>query len=321
MDFPRYRGFNLPYASFMHRTRDPIEDDFRWIADWGFDFVRLPLTYVKWIRNDDPFDIDESWLEYVDRCVDLAAKYSLHIDINFHRGPGYCTNHEYHEKFSLWHDKEALDAFCLHWEVFARRYKGIDSSALSFNLLNEPSGCDHGSHERVMRAAVQAIRAIDPDRLIILDGIAWGTVALPELADLDVVQSCRAYYPLGVSHFRAEWEDPGTWPVPEWPGHYQGGLWDRSALEEFYQPFIELKRQGVAVHCGEGGASNKTPHAVVLAWLRDNLDVFREHGIGWALWNFRGPFGIINSRRTDVDYEDFHGLKLDRELLNLLQAY
>ena len=26
---------------------------------------------------------------------------------------------------------------------------------------------------------------------------------------------------------------------------------------------------GVGVHCGEGGAYNKTPHKVVLAWLRD----------------------------------------------------
>ena len=320
MHFPPYRGFNLPYAAFIRRTAEPSEDDFRWIADWGFDFVRLPLTYVKWIRNNDPFDIDESWLAFVDRCVELATKHSLHLNINFHRGPGYCTNHEYREPFSLWRDQKAIDAFCLHWQVFARRYKGIDSTRVSFNLLNEPSGCDHASHERAMRAAVAAVREVDPSRLIVLDGIGWGTDACPELADLDVVHSCRAYYPLGLSHFRSDWEDPGNWPTPTWPGRFQGTDWDRRTLLEFYAPFLELVEQGEAVHCGEGGCYNRTPHDVALSWLRDNLEIFQEYGIGWALWNLRGPFGVLDSRRSDVDYEDFHGHKLDRKLLDLLRG-
>ena len=43
--------------------------------------------------------------------------------------------------------------------------------------------------------------------------------------------------------------------------------------------------------------------------------------IGYALWNFRGSFGIIDSARADVAYEDWHGCKLDRELLELLRAH
>jgi endoglucanase len=41
-------------------------------------------------------------------------------------------------------------------------------------------------------------------------------------------------------------------------------------------------------------------------------------GLGWALWNLRGSFGILDSHRSDVDYEDFHGHKLDRKMLNVL---
>jgi hypothetical protein len=44
-------------------------------------------------------------------------------------------------------------------------------------------------------------------------------------------------------------------------------------------------------------------------------------GWGWALWNFRGEFGILDSEREDVEYEEFLGHKLDRELLSLLQSY
>jgi len=59
----------------------------------------------------------------------------------------------------------------------------------------------------------------------------------------------------------------------------------------------------------------------VLAWLRDVLEILTSHNIGWAIWNFRGSFGIIDSGREDVQYEDFHGHKLDRKLLALLQEF
>jgi hypothetical protein len=59
----------------------------------------------------------------------------------------------------------------------------------------------------------------------------------------------------------------------------------------------------------------------VLAWLRDVLEILTSHGIGLALWNLRGSFGIVDSGRKDVQYEDFHGHKLDRKLLELLQEF
>lgn len=52
--------------------------------------------------------------------------------------------------------------------------------------------------------------------------------------------------------------------------------------------------------------------------LADNLRVFRENHWGWAIWNLRGSFGILDSGRRDVDYEDFHGHKLDRKMLEVL---
>jgi endoglucanase len=55
--------------------------------------------------------------------------------------------------------------------------------------------------------------------------------------------------------------------------------------------------------------------------MDDSLIKYREAGIGWALWNFRGPFGILDSERKDVQYEDFHGHKLDRKMLELLEKY
>lgn len=322
---PRWRGFNL-LEMFTTRSKGRFqEDDFRWISDWGFDFVRLPMCYTLWIQGDDVYDIDEAMLAQVDRAVEYGDRYGIHVCLNFHRAPGYSVNREREEPFNLWQDQAALDAFCFHWQLFAGRYKGIPSQRVSFNLVNEPTNPNRAmsreDHERVMRAAAAAIREVDPERLIILDGLSWGRDPVPELVDLGVVQSTRAYDPMSVTHYQAEWVDEDNWPEPAWPGRYRGQRWDRQALEKRYRPWIELAQKGVGVHCGEGGAYNRTPHAVVLAWLRDVLEILTTAGIGYALWNFRGSFGILDSERQDVAYEDWHGHKLDGELLRLLQSF
>jgi hypothetical protein len=89
-------------------------------------------------------------------------------------------------------------------------------------------------------------------------------------------------------------------------------------LEEMYKPWIEWMHKGVGVHCGECDCWNKTPHDVFLAWFTDVLDILSDNGIGFALWEFRGSFGIIDSGREDIQYEDWHGHKLDRKLLDML---
>ncbi len=325
---PRWRGFNL--LNMFTTQQDGVfqEDDLRWISDWGFDFIRIPMSYLRW-TDGHWRNIRESALEEVDRVVDLGIRYGLHVNLNFHRAPGYCIASEPVEPFNLWKDAEAQEAFRFHWELFTRRYKGIDSKKLSFNLVNEPLGINkwmsREDHESVIRATTAAIRAIDPDRLIIIDGIKAGNESCPELTDLGVGQSCRAYLPMGISHYQAPWTfswmKPQDVPPPAWPGGWNTDrrLWDRADLERHYQPWLDLAKRGVGVHCGEGGAFNRTPHDVVLAWLGDVLDILRGGDIGWALWNFRGSMGILDSQRADVTYQDWHGHALDAKLLQLLR--
>jgi endoglucanase len=57
------------------------------------------------------------------------------------------------------------------------------------------------------------------------------------------------------------------------------------------------------------------------AWLKDFLTLWQEAGWGFAIWNFRGSFGILNSQRKDVKYENFKNHLLDRKLLELLQNH
>jgi aryl-phospho-beta-D-glucosidase BglC (GH1 family) len=103
--------------------------------------------------------------------------------------------------------------------------------------------------------------------------------------------------------------------LPEGSESSKEWLWDTAFKQ--WEDYIDSG--GVMV--GEWGAHNRTPHDVVLRWMEDNLMNFKKHGLGWALWNFDGSFGVVNSGRRDVQYENYKGYKLDRKMLELLQKY
>lgn len=69
----------------------------------------------------------------------------------------------------------------------------------------------------------------------------------------------------------------------------------------------------------ECGCWNKAPHGVFLAWFGDVPDILSANEIGFALWEFVGDFGVLNSGRADVAYESRQGYKPDRKLLDLLK--
>ncbi len=324
---PRWRGFNLLEKFSHRRDGDPAfrESDFQIMQEWGFDFARLPMSYQCW-SDPDPARwrvMDEAQLAHVDQAVDQGRKYGIHINLNLHRAPGYCVNPP-KEPLDLWKDAEALDACAAHWAAFARRYRGRPNREVSFDLLNEPPDIPAETYVRVVKHLVAAIRAEDPNRLIIADGLRWGRDPVEGFVGLGIGQSTRGYDPMRVSHHKAGWVNGSDrWADPTWPLPEEGRpVWDKDRLRrERIAPWQALEKRGVGVHVGEWGTHNRTPHAVTLAWMRDQLELWQEAGWGWALWNLRGSFGVLDSGRTDVPYEDFRGHRLDRAMLELLRAH
>lgn len=320
---PRWRGFNLLEKFTAGRSGPFLETDFAWMAEWGFDFARLPLSYHCWADPNDWLNLRERTLQEIDQAVEFGRKHGVHVNLNFHRAPGYCVNPP-KEPLDLWTDEKALDGCAFHWAHFAKRYRGRPNSQVSFDLLNEPGDIPEASYVRVVKRLVQAIRAEDPQRLIVADGLKWGTKPVLGLADLGVAQSTRGYAPARISHYKASWmRGSDQWPEPGWPLTIkESDVWDKERLrKENIEPWLALAKHGVGVHVGECGAFQHTPHKVVLGWLRDCLELWQEAGWGWALWNLRGSFGILDSNRKDAQYEEFRGHKLDRAMLELLRAH
>ncbi|WP_197231196.1 glycoside hydrolase family 5 protein [Novipirellula artificiosorum] len=474
-DLPRWRGFNLLEKFYRSHDNEAFrESDFQLISELGFNFVRLPMDYRVWIEDGDWNQFNEAQLKHIDQAVEWGQKYSIHVLINFHRAPGYTVARPA-ESTDLWTDDETQRICAKHWAMFAKRYRGIPSRYLSFNLFNEPANVSSAAYLKVVKRMAAAIRAEDPDRLILSDGLQWGKQPIPELAELKIAQATRGYTPTDVTHFKASWVNGADqYPVPSWPrvraygtlyvpnkpdlsveataamsvigpfrsqsqfrlhvgtvssratlvakaddqivwqkefvcGPGQGEWKESNFMEQWnsYQnvydcdyhfaipegtgkvelsviagdwlsltevairssdgdedvlplrpgwnepparvhydatnsalpfvgeevedrswlwdttivPWVNVEQQGVGVMVGEFGCHHFTPHDVVLAWMEDCLANWQRADWGWALWNFRGTFGVMDSGRTDVDYEDFNGHQLDRKMLELLQRY
>jgi endoglucanase len=328
---PRWRGFNLTELTGGHRVQPYRESDFAWMAEWGFDFARLPMSYWTWSSVKDWKKINEEALAPVDQAIEWGRQYGIHINLNFHRIPGYCVNGREQEPFQLFDSTrdsmaKALEAATYHWRFFAHRYRAVSAQHLSFDLLNEPPFmADQSRYVEVARALVGAIREESPDRLIVADGADIGQTPVLGLVDLGIVQSTRGYLPKMISHYTAGWvpkKEFESLEVPTWPMVAADGVrWDREKLRgELIAKWQPLVAQGVPIHVGEWGCFVKTPHPVMLAWMTDLLALWKDAGWGWSLWNFRGGFGVLDSERADVAYEDFRGHKLDRQLLELLRA-
>src|SRR5438270_4465139 len=205
---PKWKGFNL--LDFFspnpgRQENGTTEDHIKWMRDWGFDFVRLPIAYPIYLkfdrsRNitpDEVYHIDEQQLEKIDRLVHLVQKHGIHVSLNLHRAPGYCINAGFHEPFNLWTDETAQKAFYYHWGFWAKRYKSVSPKLVSFDLLNEPSMREdmNDQHSRssavpgevyrkVAKEAAEVIHKENRHHLVIADGNNVGNSVINEIVDL-----------------------------------------------------------------------------------------------------------------------------------------
>lgn len=63
------------------------ESDFQNLADWGFNFARIPVGYWAFLsREEDPYV--QGQLKYLDRSIEWARTYGIKVWIDLHGVPG-----------------------------------------------------------------------------------------------------------------------------------------------------------------------------------------------------------------------------------------
>ena len=328
----RWFGFNdLGMFRAPGDTSDPRStgefqrDHFRWIHEWGFNFVRLPLDYrhLMTTKTDDNWaTFKEDGFKKLDQGIRYARKNKLHVQICLHCAPGYSILSPtlVPGDGTLRTDPDAQAAFCRLWREIARRYRDIPNEEMSFNLLNEPdSNFTESQYNAVFDGAIAAIRAEDPVRFIVLDGRNVAANPSTHFGSVPGTgQAFRGYTPHVLTHWKYT-ADYQSDPEPTWPLSVTGSAYKYEQPETTVGYYYGKLPDGYPMMVGEFGCCSNTPHQVALAWMRSVLTLFNEKQLSWALWNVDGAFGVIDSNRADVEYEDFEGHRLDRAMLTLLQ--
>ena len=325
----RWRGFNL-LGLFRAPTEGLAPDprvagffpewEFEALEEWGFNFARLPIDYRALTTGDDWTNLDEGRLALVDEAIELGRRHGVHVQVAMHRLPGYCILDQT-EPFPLGTSPVAQEAARRLWSALARRWRGVPNEALSFNLLNEPTRHVAGpNYPPLAEALLAAVRAEDPARFVVVDGNDCASRPVPELYGVaSVGQAFRGYAPFEVTHYGSPSmpelpKEPPAWPLR--PGY--GSPWMPEDALGLFRPALDA---GEFCMVGEFGCRPETPHGVALAWMEHCLELWEGLGLGWALWNLRGAFGVLDSGRADVRYEDWRGHKLDRAMLDLLRRH
>lgn len=268
------------------------EEDISHLAqNWRANSLRILLSHGQAVQTKPPYEYVEEDLKRLDAIVGWCEKFGVNCIINIHEAPGYV--YVSGRDNSLWTSREHQERLIHAWEMLARRYRNR-SPLVWYDLLNEPHGTDEklgavGSWNRLAKELTTAIRTIDPEHTIIVEGTGWafpqGFGALEPTGDPNTVYDFHWYLPKGYSH--AKPEDKLTYPgaLPNWSG---GPLsqWDKARMLQELEPVFAFERKfAVPVRCGEFGVVRWVGGAP--QYLKDFVDICEERGYDWNYYSYR----------------------------------
>ena len=280
------------------------EDDIKFIRSCGATAVRISVNYRHFEDDSKPFVYKEEGFSRLERILDLCQKHHLYVILTLHSVQGWqntdwhCDNSSRHSLF--WQHPHFQERFVELWKEFARRFK--DRSIIAgYDLMNEPntnSPCGRFSYQyspdwdalnKIYRQAIDAIRRIDPDHIIFLegDGFAKYFDGLDAPFADNLVYNMHSYNPAGFG--------PG-----QYPGYIKGRLWNKETQRDFIlntQGYQFSQKYDVPLIVSEfgsvyNGPKNETTHR--LAAFEDYVDIFDELGLHWTAWTYKdvGVMGL-----------------------------
>lgn len=313
------RGVNLgngwdapPHTSWgVHFTPADIDR----IAAEGFDHIRVPVAWHFYLQpGPHGLEIAPTLLAELEPVLRRALDKKLAVLLDWHHYNDLTTAPADHR-----------ERFIRGWQAIARHFQTWPPG-LFLELLNEP--CDKLTTavvNPIYQKTVSAIRAIDPDRILVASPGQWGQVGeldqlrLPD-EDERIIVTIHCYEPFQFTHQGAGWvgyQDlrgilyPG--PPPQ-PYQIPDTLRDNAGLRAFIAGYNTLPGEqnpcsargiretldaarawsqyfGRPVHLGEFGSHNPGDPASRARYLRDVRTLAEARHIPWTLWEWKAGFG------------------------------
>jgi endoglucanase len=234
------------------------ENDVRRIAESGFDHIRLPISAR--LVQDDAGNAIEAGFDLIDRCIEWCRTHRLWLLLDLHGAPGGQTGTNIDDSPRTMPDlfidpARYREQTITLWRRLATRYRH-ETVVMGYDLLNEPlpNEWQHTYRDELValyRDLTTAIRAIDPDHLIMYEGTHWAT-------NWEIFTG--VWDQNSVLQFHRYWMPP-----------------DRAHIA----PYLEAReRLGLPIYMGEGGENN-------LDWLYAAHRLYEAHNIGWNFWPWK----------------------------------
>jgi endoglucanase len=306
---------------FFDRMSDYFfsEDDVKYLKSLGTTVVRLPLNYRHFETDKRPFEYLESGFARLDQALGWCEKHGLYAVLDMHAVQGWqnpdwhCDNSTRHTLF--WQYPHFQDRFVALWEEFARRYKGRAVVA-GYDVMNEPvTNAPYGRFSNqyepdwkaindLYRRVVKAIRAIDPEHIIFLEGDLFSREFdgfEPPFAP-NLVYSSHNYTDAGFGPGPYPGQIKNGWASPEslTADGGSGSVANSQSTEWNYQKQVDFflncsgrcftQKYNVPLWVSEFGAVYNGPANEIpdrLRALDDQLAIYNQHGAHWTIWTYK----------------------------------
>jgi aryl-phospho-beta-D-glucosidase BglC (GH1 family) len=325
-------GINLSgwFASSRDLSTQHLENytnaiDLKTIRAMGFDFVRLGIAPELIERHGQAAAADPAALAQLDNAVREALNQHLEVMLCVFPNDDY--------KHNLATDR-GVDDFVQLWRILAAHFAPDDHDRIFYELMNEPEVPDPYRWMGIQARVVGAIRRIDPHHTIIATAANYSNLTdllqLEPVHDPNVIYNFHFYDPHEFTHQGASW-GADNWvfykniPYPatpamvaeqmkEVPGDlaryelylYGANGWNSEAMSArigFAAAWAQERH--VPLICDEFGAYRETaPPTSRERWIHDVRTALEANHIGWAMWDYRGNFGVVTRSDTEITPDD-----------------
>lgn len=268
--------------------------DAAFFASLGLNCIRIPFNYRHLEDDMNPRVLKEEGFKHLDRVIEICAKHNIYTILDMHTAPGG-HNPDWHSDnptsyAAFWDYKDHQDRTVWLWEQIAKRYKD-NTWIAGYNPLNEPCDPEHVRLPVFYDRIEAAIRKVDPDHILWLDG---NTFSMEWKGFNKVLPNC--VYAL---------HDYSTMGFPTGET-FTGTTEQTSRLErQFLRKAEFMKTNGCPIWNGEFGpvyedASSPSAAAANQArysLLGAQLAIYSKHHISWSIWLYKdiGKQGMLHT--------------------------
>ena len=323
------KGTNLAHwLSQSRRTGEArrnfiTEKDIAYIAELGFDHVRMPIDEMHmW---DEQGNRDEDAFEILHNSIRWSLAHDLKVVVDLH----ILRSHHFNAKEKpLWTDPAEQERFIDLWRDLAAALGDYPTDKVVYELMNEPVADDHEEWNQLVAKAFWAVRELEPERSVMIGSNRWqGAETFDELTvpdDPRIILSYHFYEPFMFTHYKTSWNHmkdyegtvryPGVILTREQfdalPEHlkselkkFEGQNFDKQVLLEMMEkPLRKAKELGLPLYCGEFGVYNAAQEPDRSQWYKDMLEIFEEQNVSWANWNYKSDqFGFVGMDGQDIE--------------------